>query len=518
MVINRDFKLKYVFILLFTILILLLSFSFFNKNVNAIIDLELSGEGLKDNPYKIYDENDIINFSEYVNSGGETRNKYFKLENNINLTSNFTPIGTNNYMFQGNFNGGGKSISNLNITSSSTTKSLGLFAYCNYATIENLFILSGKITQNNQYYAGGIVGQSSYNCKILNCGNVGVDIISRGNSTGGILGFSQSFITITNCFNYANISCTSANAIAGGIVGESNSLNLNECYNLGNITAQGRDREQFSVAGGIVGKGLSAQVRNSYNRGNVTANNYSYNYQDGQMNMKGFSCGMAYIKERGYPLQTRTIMAMAGGICGQYGSVYNCYNTGTVKGGYTQTTYNVNFQLFGLKLLPIGESTGYYIFDNLNFNITLQSANLAGGITGPSGTWNNCYSNGSVYKQSLPVETQNGYYFVKNRMKSFDVEILGVVSFINYTYSVKFIKNYTNCYLLFECSYKAIPGEDGSDADTSSYFKKPSSIKLNECTDKDIVSSKLGSSYASSNLINDGYPYIKSMFWQNYAK
>ena len=140
MIKNKNFTVKYIFISIFIIFILSISFSFFNNNANAVINLELSGEGVEDNPYKIYDEDDLINFSEYVNSGGATRNKYFELENNINLTSNFIPIGTNNYMFQGNFNGGGKSISNLNITSSSTTKSLGLFAYCNYATIENLFI------------------------------------------------------------------------------------------------------------------------------------------------------------------------------------------------------------------------------------------------------------------------------------------------------------------------------------------------------------------------------------------
>lgn len=166
-------------------------------------------------------------------------------------------------------------------------------------------------------------------------------------------------------------------------------------------------------------------------------------------------------------------------------------------------------------MISIWNSSGYYIFDNINFNITLQSVNLAGAITGQNGTWHNCYSNGSIYKHNLPIETENNYYFIKNRMRSFDVEILGVVSFISYNYSVMFRNINSDCCLFFECTYKAIPGEDGSDADTSSYVKKPSSIKLNECTDKDIVSSKLGSSYASSNLINDGYPYIKSMFWLN---
>lgn len=71
------------------LIVILVNFSPLNMiNISAVVDLDLDGSGTSENdPYLISDLQDIINFSDYVNSGGSTTNKYFELTNDINLNN-----------------------------------------------------------------------------------------------------------------------------------------------------------------------------------------------------------------------------------------------------------------------------------------------------------------------------------------------------------------------------------------------------------------------------------------------
>ena len=75
---------SYIFFIILSCLLIILSYTFFNDETQAVVTLELDGSGLENDPYKIYNYEDLINFSDYVNSGGATYNKYFELKNNLN--------------------------------------------------------------------------------------------------------------------------------------------------------------------------------------------------------------------------------------------------------------------------------------------------------------------------------------------------------------------------------------------------------------------------------------------------
>ena len=490
MINNRKFTINYIIISFFIVLISIISFSLLNSNVNAV-NLQLTGSGTASNPYKIYNRDDLINFSEYVNSGGITNNRYFELKNNINLTTSFTPIGTAQYQFRGHFNGGFNSISNLNIFGSNYEGNLGLFGYATNATIEKVIIASGNISLSENYYAGAVVGQISSGCIISNCANTGLTISSYSNglAVGGIVGLSSGSLTIEECFNHGTITATSSNS------------------------------QNYSIAGGIIGDGNGAIIRNSYNRGTVTASNTTCNIRDGSITNYNFGMGITQVRERRNPRTTRGTLAMAGGISGKNGHAYNCYNTASVRGGYTQTSYTIYYSFYYINITVTG-SSGFQQFDTFNTTIYMQCENLAGAITGPYGNWSNCFSNGNVSRYSLPAETQSGTYIVRNRRKVFSVRVTGVISVVNYTYNVMYINNSTQNYyeLLFDCSYDLTPGNDGGATGHPGPLHKPKDITLKECSNSDITSSNLGSSFASSSFINDGYPYIKSMFWHEYTE
>ena len=229
--------------------------------------------------------------------------------------------------------------------------------------------------------------------------------------------------------------------------------------------------------------------------------------------------GITQVRERRNPRTTRGTLAMAGGISGKNGHAYNCYNTASVRGGYTQTSYTIYYSFYYINITVTG-SSGFQQFDTFNTTIYMQCENLAGAITGPYGNWSNCFSNGNVSRYSLPAETRSGTYIVRNRRKVFSVRVTGVISVVNYTYNVMYINNSTQNYyeLLFDCSYDLTPGNDGGATGHPGPLHKPKDITLKECSNSDITSSNLGSSFASSSFINDGYPYIKSMFWHEYTE
>lgn len=130
------------------------------------------GDGTANDPYRIETGEQLAYLAKQVNEYGHTFNgDYFVLGNHIDLQSHpWTPIGaSNNATFQGIFDGGGYTISNLSITaplkyetSSSTTGIAGLFGSCENATIRNLNLDGVKISfyyHADYLYVGAVVGR-----------------------------------------------------------------------------------------------------------------------------------------------------------------------------------------------------------------------------------------------------------------------------------------------------------------------------------------------------------------------
>ena len=199
----------------------------------------------------------------------------------------WTPIGNYSKQYQGTFDGNGKTIRNLFI--SSTSDEIGFFGYAADCRIKNITfdnakvkgndncstgILAGcagscvieniKTTENcsveGQYETGGIAGRANGN--ISNCENHA--IVKGLHSVGGIVGICfDSENSITSCANYGEI--TGTEDFVGGIIGYFGEGSLQNSANYGNITGDAR-------VGNLIGYANICNINNVLGIGNITAN------------------------------------------------------------------------------------------------------------------------------------------------------------------------------------------------------------------------------------------------------
>jgi len=193
----------------------------------------------------------------------------------------FTPIGVKN-SFNGIFDGNGYEIKNIYINNG-TYKFSGLFGEIHTAMICNLGI-TGQInsTYSGTVYHGGIIG-AGLNSLILNCNNKANIIVKNSSSAyvGGILGSGGMHVggdsmppnanqcsgnTIINCYNNGNIDVSASSKNVGGISGYQNTSVIINCYNTGNI-----EMNSNGFAGGISGRTFyENSAINCYNTGNIS--------------------------------------------------------------------------------------------------------------------------------------------------------------------------------------------------------------------------------------------------------
>ena len=157
----------------------------------------MTGSGTKNDPYQISTAEQLKLFRDIVNgAGGQTQNRgaYAVLTANIDLNNKpWTPIGNytegNQIYYEGTFDGGGHTISGLNVTGEFVYA--GLFGTVKDGTIKSLTV-AGKVSpSNSQCIVGGIVGYAS-NAVIKNCSNH-CSVTGRTTSIiGGIAGFNSS--------------------------------------------------------------------------------------------------------------------------------------------------------------------------------------------------------------------------------------------------------------------------------------------------------------------------------------
>jgi len=201
----------------------------------------------------------------------------YKLSASFALSDTWTPIGTQSAPFTGTFDGNGKTISGLTISSSSSgyqglfgcigekgvveninlsnvsisgTSYTGGIAGCNLGIVQNCSV-SGSV--NSTSYAGGLVGWngSAGSATVQNCCNTATVISTSG--AGGIVGYNNKG-DIKNCYNTGNIKGDAA----GGITATTYETNtaITYCYNTGNI----ENPKDLYPAGGIVGRSISGSL------------------------------------------------------------------------------------------------------------------------------------------------------------------------------------------------------------------------------------------------------------------
>ncbi|MBQ9474822.1 MAG: hypothetical protein IJU69_01010 [Bacteroidales bacterium] len=217
-----------------------------------------SAVGTESNPYLIRDLDDLLELSAKVNgfnatylsstsSAAEaspsatgvtysTDGKYYKLVNNLTLTSaflsQFKPIGTSANPFKGTFDGNGKTITGFTYTS--TTDGAGFFGYVNGGTIKNLTLSNVNLTSSAKY-VGAFAGSMTNNSSLIGCtltagGSSGTSRVKQtgaeSEGTGGLVGYIHT-CTVSDCetrggMTAANtITVESASEQVGGVVGRS---------------------------------------------------------------------------------------------------------------------------------------------------------------------------------------------------------------------------------------------------------------------------------------------------------
>ena len=278
----------------------------------------LEGDGTENDPYQIYNAEDLRAFAEKVNSydpsnpysEAEERNAWAELRDDIDLEgTEWTRIGSSdinyNLEYIGTFDGNNHTIRGLSINTSSTSDVyFGLFgAVGEGGTVRNLTVEGSITVESSDSYvrAGGVAGESDGT--VSNCTNR-VTIAASSDDiayVGGVIGANAG--NVSNCTNKTVITATANTAYIGGVIGF-NGGSLTNCSNSGAVEGTGQTANGAYV-GGIVGSNshteiVMGSVENCYNTGTVTATGSN---------------------------------AVAGGVAGiNLKTVSSCYNIGMVSG------------------------------------------------------------------------------------------------------------------------------------------------------------------------------------------
>ncbi len=210
--------------------------------------------------------NDLHTALEAAKSGGTV-----ELLGEVNLTGDWTPVGTSNEPFKGTFDGNGHKITGLKITSGSY---IGLFGYVGEgATIKNVNLVGANVFGVKR--VGALIGQIKGNATVSNCTVDSTSHVTGSDSnTGGLIGEAAGGITVKleKLINYATVTNTENNGTsrAAGIIAQVTRgaiVTISSCKNYGPITTNN------GYAGGIVAaKQGSSKVsfENCSNAGTLT--------------------------------------------------------------------------------------------------------------------------------------------------------------------------------------------------------------------------------------------------------
>ena len=242
------------------------------------------GTGTQTNPYQISNLANLRWLSENGYEAGAWTNKYFVQTANIDASETVNwnngdgliPIGSYDFPFQGYYNGGQYTITNLFISTPFTGLFLAyetaLFGFITNSVIENIVL-------ENAYVSGytcvaGVVGTAYYSI-IENCSISGI-VTSHGNLqlmsyVGGIVAVLDT-TTVKNCISTVRVVSLSEyltlfNAV-GGIVGAAWRSTIEDCTSYGDVS----DEDYAGYVGGVVGYLVfGSTVKNSSAFGNISA-------------------------------------------------------------------------------------------------------------------------------------------------------------------------------------------------------------------------------------------------------
>lgn len=263
------------------------------------------------------------------------------LGNDISLKGyDWTPIG-DYYSFKGVFDGGGHSITDLQIDvtlNSGDNGAWGLFGKLgDNAKIENLTV-DGSVT---------VIG------KQIDC------------NVGGIVGYIYKGATVEHCRNLANVTAEANSSTvpqAGGIAGYNEGGTIKNCLNEGKVTIKGTDLSRKMYAGGVVGNAVNGSVEYCWNYGTVDANGVTL-AANAPAYLFRLVSGIAGFSKVLNCANFGEVKAGNGGVSasGIGGMVTNSYNLGTVTGAAGKTYGISSDTVVNSYTIDLTAGTGVYV-------------------------------------------------------------------------------------------------------------------------------------------------------------
>ena len=233
----------------------------------------VTGKGTEAEPFIVKTADHLAWFRDYVNAGKTSA--CAKIADDVEAIDmstvchaadaekqvaelSWTPIGSKKY--QGTFDGNGKTIRNLFI--SSTSNEIGFFGCAADCRIKNITFDNAKVKGNDNCSTGILAGYAG-SCVIENIKTTESCSVEGKEETGGIAGRANG--NISNCENHAIVN---GSYYVGGIVGIcfDSGNSITSCANYGEITGT----EHF--VGGIIGYFGEGSLQNSVNNGNISGN------------------------------------------------------------------------------------------------------------------------------------------------------------------------------------------------------------------------------------------------------
>lgn len=302
------------------------------KFYNITLNYDPGYTEVSEGNYTVNNEKGLKNLAELVNNGATDIN--ITLTGDINLTGEWTPIGTYDNPYTGTFNGKDKTITGLKIDQSGTdnvgligrlgsggkvqdvtltnisvsgANCVGGIAGQNYGTVENCSV-NGTVTGKGFTDTGGIAGSNygtisgcSAEGTVTGSVNVGgiaglgapnydtgtgsligstiegchsTAAVSGISSVGGVLGNLGNNSFLMACYSTGNVTATLTTGYVGGVVGINSQGTVTGCYHAtGTVSGQGN-------VGGIVGENYIGTVAACYWDSNLSSGTGSNNGKD----------------------------------------------------------------------------------------------------------------------------------------------------------------------------------------------------------------------------------------------
>ena len=179
----------------------------------------------------------------------------YTLTADITLTSDWTPLGSENSPFRGTIHGNGHVIKNVKAKSKDTDR-MGFISVATGATIEKLGLENVDILGSAD--TGGLVGQSR-GSKIRECYVTGY--IAGRDHVGSLIGGCKAYgmTEVTNCYGIAYV--YSREHQAGGLVGTPIDLQLDKCYFAGTVCGH---QNRMGGLAALIDGGKTCDISNSF--------------------------------------------------------------------------------------------------------------------------------------------------------------------------------------------------------------------------------------------------------------